>query len=190
MAGLEETALHVEFHEQNQDAMVASYERLPRQTHTLNHTDQAQDRAVNTSSSIANHNSEHCVNANGPMEPFPYGAGGSVDNLPEGREPPLSPSLCAQPQRFGNNTIPLASTIEGFQSGFNVYDWMLQQGERFTTYSEASIPFDLEERHDAPSAFTEQDSTNRFGNPSPEDNQLHMHQANGAQERGWRGYEK
>lgn len=195
MAGLGESSVPAEFHEQIRELVAVTRESpsyQAQQYQTLDSTGQNEGSTANFISPVGNSSGEHCANAIDLPQPFPCGISGSNDNWPRGRDPPLSHGLWAQPEKFGNNTLApaLPETVnEGTQSDFNICDWTPQQGELFPPYSEASMDFGFDRRHDAPPAFMYRDVTNQRSNPSLQDSQLHVRRIHGAQERGWRGYE-
>lgn len=195
MVGLGESSVPAEFHEQIRELVAATRESpsyQAQQYQTLDRTGQNEGSTANIISHVGYSSGENRANAIDSLQLLPCGTSGLNDNSPESRDAPLLHGLWAQPEKFGNNTLAPASSetvTECTQSDLDICDWTPQQGERFPAYSEASMAFNLDQRHDAPPAFMYRDLTNQRSNPSLQDSQLHVRRIHGAQERGWRGYE-
>lgn len=190
-----EPSVPAEFHEQIQEPVAVTRESPSHQAQhyqTLDYTGQNEDSTTTTISPVGHSSSEQFANTIDSLQLFPCGTSGLNDNWPRGRHPPLPHGLWARPEKFGNNALAPAlpdTVTEGNHSGFNICDWTPQQGERFPTYSEPSMAFDLDQHHDAPPALMYRDLTNQRSKPSHQDSQLHSRRMHGAQERGWGGHE-
>lgn len=190
-----EPSVHAEFHEQIRKLVAVTREspsHQAQQYQTLDYTGQNEDSTTHITSPVGHSSDEQCANTIDSLQLFPCSTSGLNNNWPGGRDPPLPHGLWTQPEKFGNNALApalLETVTEGSHSDLNICDWTPQQGERFPTYSEPSMAFDLDQRHDAPPAFMYRDLANQRSKPSHQDSQLHSRRIHGAQERGWRGYE-